>query len=92
MTQSVLVTGAGRGIGLAAARLFLDGGFRVVALDKDFSKFDLQRAERVTFLGFAGNLEPGASAVTCDAHGPTSHSLRARYGLDGTGPLAVGKR
>ena len=48
MTQSVLVTGAGRGIGLAAARLFVDAGFRVLALDKDFSKFQLQGAERVT--------------------------------------------
>jgi 3-oxoacyl-[acyl-carrier protein] reductase len=49
MTRSVLVTGAGRGIGLAAARLFADAGFRVVALDKDFSKCTLQGAERVTF-------------------------------------------
>jgi 3-oxoacyl-[acyl-carrier protein] reductase len=49
MTQAVLVTGAGRGIGLAAARLFLDAGFRVLALDKDFSKFALQGAERVSY-------------------------------------------
>ena len=46
----MLVTGAGRGIGLAAARRFLDAGWRVLALDKDFSACDLPReAERVVF-------------------------------------------
>ena len=39
--KSVLVTGAGRGIGLAAARLFLQAGLEVTALDKDFSACDL---------------------------------------------------
>lgn len=50
MTKTVLVTGAGRGIGLAAAKLFLDGGFRLIALDKDFSACSLPaQAQRVTY-------------------------------------------
>jgi NAD(P)-dependent dehydrogenase (short-subunit alcohol dehydrogenase family) len=39
--KNILVTGAGRGIGLAAARLFLKAGYNVSALDKDFSTCDL---------------------------------------------------
>lgn len=46
---TALVTGAGRGIGLATARAFLGAGWRVLALDKDFSSFDLKGAERVEF-------------------------------------------
>jgi 3-oxoacyl-[acyl-carrier protein] reductase len=51
-----LVTGAGRGIGLETARAFLGAGYRVLALDKDFSPFDLEGAERVTYdlTGVAG--------------------------------------
>jgi NAD(P)-dependent dehydrogenase (short-subunit alcohol dehydrogenase family) len=44
-----LITGAGRGIGLETARAFLGSGYRVLALDKDFSRFDLQGAERVPY-------------------------------------------
>jgi NAD(P)-dependent dehydrogenase (short-subunit alcohol dehydrogenase family) len=48
--STVLVTGAARGIGLAAARLFLGAGHRVLALDKDFTGCDLQEAAtRITF-------------------------------------------
>ena len=48
--SGVLVTGAGRGIGLAAAHLFLKAGRRVVALDKDFSACDLpEEIRRVDF-------------------------------------------
>ncbi len=47
--STVLVTGAARGIGLATARAFLDAGWRVLALDKDFSGFDLKGAERIEF-------------------------------------------
>ena len=47
---TALVTGAGRGIGLATARLFLGAGCRVLALDKDFSRCDLAKeAQRVSF-------------------------------------------
>lgn len=47
--NTALVTGAGRGIGLAAARAFLNTGWRVIALDKDFSGFDEKSAVRVDF-------------------------------------------
>ena len=47
--STVLVTGAGRGIGLATARAFVAAGWKVLALDKDFSGFDLPGAERIEF-------------------------------------------
>lgn len=52
--RTALITGAGRGIGLATTRAFLGAGWRVLALDRDFSKFDLEResasaVERVNF-------------------------------------------
>ena len=51
-----LITGAGRGIGLETARAFLGAGYRVLALDKDLSRFDLEGAERVPYdlTGVAG--------------------------------------
>ena len=49
MPNTVLITGAGRGIGLATARAFLNAGWKVFALDKDFSSFDLPGAERIQF-------------------------------------------
>jgi 3-oxoacyl-[acyl-carrier protein] reductase len=47
--NTALITGAGRGIGLATARAFAQAGWRVLALDKDFSKFDLKHAERIEY-------------------------------------------
>jgi NAD(P)-dependent dehydrogenase (short-subunit alcohol dehydrogenase family) len=38
--KTALVTGAARGIGLATTRAFLEAGWRVLALDKDFGGFD----------------------------------------------------
>src|SRR6185295_20370158 len=46
--STVLITGAGRGIGLATARAFKQGGWKVLALDKDFSTFYLD-VERIQF-------------------------------------------
>jgi 3-oxoacyl-[acyl-carrier protein] reductase len=59
--KTVLVTGAGRGIGQEAARQFLAAGLRVLALDKDFSRCDLPGS--VTRVEF--NLEnlPGIPAL-----------------------------
>jgi len=47
--NTVLVTGAGRGIGLATAKAFAGAGWKVLALDKDFAKFDLKEAERIEY-------------------------------------------
>ncbi len=47
--KTALITGAGRGIGLATARGFARAGWRVLALDKDFSSFDLEEADRIEF-------------------------------------------
>jgi NAD(P)-dependent dehydrogenase (short-subunit alcohol dehydrogenase family) len=47
--KTALITGAGRGIGLATARAFVHAKWRVIALDKDFSTFDLEEAERIEF-------------------------------------------
>jgi 3-oxoacyl-[acyl-carrier protein] reductase len=81
--KTVLVTGAGRGIGEAAARLFLDAGLRVLALDKDFSACRLpESVVRVEFnlenlpgipalvagLGQIDVLVNNAAALYCHAH------------------------
>jgi 3-oxoacyl-[acyl-carrier protein] reductase len=47
--DTVLVTGAARGIGLATARAFLKAGWKVLALDKDFSGCDEKGFERIDF-------------------------------------------
>src|SRR6185295_18406417 len=47
--STVLITGAARGIGLATARAFLKAGWKVLALDKDFSRCDEKGFERVEF-------------------------------------------
>jgi NAD(P)-dependent dehydrogenase (short-subunit alcohol dehydrogenase family) len=48
--QTALVTGAGRGIGLATTKAFLDAGWRVLALDKGFAGFDATGAvERIEY-------------------------------------------
>ena len=52
--RTALITGAGRGIGLATTKAFLAAGWRVLALDKDFGPFDAEgslkrEVERVLF-------------------------------------------
>lgn len=47
--KTALITGAGRGIGLATTKAFLGAGWRVLALDKDFGTFDAEGATRVQF-------------------------------------------
>jgi 3-oxoacyl-[acyl-carrier protein] reductase len=47
--NTALVTGAARGIGLATARAFLAAGWRVLALDLDFSEPEEKNVSRVKF-------------------------------------------
>ena len=47
--STALVTGAAKGIGLATARAFLKAGWKVLALDKDFSGCDEKGFERIEF-------------------------------------------
>ena len=76
--KTVLVTGAGRGIGLATARAFAAVGWRVVSLDKEFGDavvgeridFDLRRtadiAAMVASLGDVDTLVNNAAVLFCD--------------------------
>src|SRR6185312_1706351 len=76
--KRVLITGAGRGIGLATARAFASAGWRVVSLDKEFGKeivgerleFDLRRTERIRemadSLGELDTVVNNAAVLYCD--------------------------
>src|SRR5271154_4077582 len=76
--KKVLVTGAGRGIGLATARAFASAGWRVVSLDKEFGNdvvgerldFDLRRSAEigamVATLGELDTLVNNAAVLYCD--------------------------
>jgi len=76
--KTVLITGAGRGIGLATAREFAAAGWRVMSLDKEFGsevvgdrvKFDLRQIDeisaRVASLGDLDTLVNNAGVLHCD--------------------------
>ena len=78
--QTALVTGAGRGIGLAAARAFIAAGWRVIALDKQFGAevagerldFDLRDLAGipalVASLGEVDTLVNNAGVLFCDPY------------------------
>ena len=81
--KTVLVTGAGRGIGLATTKAFLAAGWRVLALDKDFAPFDATgNVERILFdltntagiaamvagLGEVDTLVNNAGVLYCDPY------------------------
>ena len=74
----VLITGAGRGIGLATARRFAAAGWRVLSLDKEFGSevvgervaFDLTRTSEIAALiasvGDVDTLVNNAGVLHCD--------------------------
>jgi NAD(P)-dependent dehydrogenase (short-subunit alcohol dehydrogenase family) len=78
--STALITGAGRGIGFAAARGFLAAGWRVIALDKqfgaevagercDFDLRDLAAIPRlVATLGDVDTLVNNAGVLFCDPY------------------------
>jgi NAD(P)-dependent dehydrogenase (short-subunit alcohol dehydrogenase family) len=84
---TVLVTGAGRGIGLATAKAFRDGGWRVLSLDKAFPGevagervvFDLQDlagiGALVALLGEIHTLVNNAGVLYCEPYAaiPEAH-------------------
>ena len=85
--NTVLVTGAGRGIGLATAKAFLTAGWRVLALDKAFAGetvgerivFDLQEIagipKLIPLLGDIHALVNNAGVLYCEPYGaiPEAH-------------------
>ena len=76
--KTALITGAGRGIGLATARAYAATGWRVISLDKEFGDevvgerldFDLQRTADITAmvvsLGDVDTLVNNAAVLYCD--------------------------
>jgi len=76
--KTVLITGAGRGIGLATAREFAAAGWRVMSLDKEFGsevvgdrvKFDLRQIDEISALvaslGDLDTLVNNAGVLHCD--------------------------
>ncbi len=76
--KSVLITGAGRGIGLTTARQFAAAGWRVLSLDKEFGpevvgervQFDLTRISEIpaliASLGDLDTLVNNAGVLHCD--------------------------
>jgi len=76
--KTALITGAGRGIGMATARAFLQAGWRVIALDKEFGSdttgerldFDLRHIQKipklVASLGEIDTLVNNAAVLYCD--------------------------
>jgi NAD(P)-dependent dehydrogenase (short-subunit alcohol dehydrogenase family) len=76
--NTALITGAGRGIGLATAQAFVAAGWRVLALDKQFGpeiagervEFDLRNLEAIPLLieelGEIHTLVNNAAVLYCD--------------------------
>jgi NAD(P)-dependent dehydrogenase (short-subunit alcohol dehydrogenase family) len=76
--KSVLITGAGRGIGLATARQFAAAGWRVLSLDREFGSdvvgervtFDLTGTARIpTLIASVGDVDTlvnNAGVLHCD--------------------------
>ena len=52
MSKTVLITGGNKGIGLATTELFLNEGYKVIAIGRDFSNFKFDNNENVEKIQF----------------------------------------
>jgi 3-oxoacyl-[acyl-carrier protein] reductase len=99
---TALVTGAGRGIGLATARAFLELGWRVLALDKQFGRelggerldYDLTDLagipKLIASLGTIDTLVNNAGVLYCDPYDsiPETHTAEI-FAVNLRAPVAL---
>lgn len=52
MSKTVLITGGNKGIGLATTELFLNGGYKVIVIGRDFNNFKFNNNENVEKIEF----------------------------------------
>ena len=50
--KRVLITGGNKGIGLETTRLFLENGYEVIVVARDFREFPFKGSENVTEIAF----------------------------------------
>lgn len=49
MSKKVLITGGNKGIGLECTKMFLDLGYEVIVVARDFSKFDIKDVKTIKY-------------------------------------------
>jgi len=81
MTMTALVTGAARGIGLAATRQFLAEGWRVAMIDRDAAALGVAAAE------LARGHPDGARPFDCDVSDPDAVTAMMAAVIDWAGQL-----
>jgi 3-oxoacyl-[acyl-carrier protein] reductase len=52
MAKTVLITGGNKGIGLVTTKKFLDNGFKVIVIGRDFEKFPYKENENVQIITY----------------------------------------
>jgi 3-oxoacyl-[acyl-carrier protein] reductase len=49
MAKKVLITGGNKGIGLACTKMFLEIGYGVIVVARDFSNFNIKKVQTITY-------------------------------------------